>query len=537
MNPADYMTALRRRWGDVLLAVAVALGAAFVISIVAPPGPPVQRFEATAVLMDTGESSGIRSIQALGSLATLGEVPRRVVESTGTGLTPLQLSQMVKATANGDTGLLEITVISTSAKQATSLANAFVRELLGFVQDKVTHTSSVQAGSLTGRLDGLQEEIRAFDRKIAGGSGDDTILRAQRDAAVRQYGLLYEAYQQTASSAAAGTGVQIIQDAIALPAPPSGIPVPRSRTSLLIIAGILGLVGGVVIVLMLDRLDTRIRNRKDAEEHFDAPVLAEIPFVPRRRRAGLSLATVKHPRSPTADAFRVLSMSLSFVPRGDGEQRGESPRTILVTSPGPADGKTTVVSNLAGAFAEGGKRVLVLSCDLRRPRIHRIFDVPNTTGLSDFLASPEAELNGQVLESNIRGIQVVPSGAPPERPGELLGSERMRRMLAEARSRADVVLIDTAPILTTSDAVGLLTEVDAVLLVARAGRTSGDVAERTAGVLKRLGAPLVGVALNAANEIATPGRNYYYYMRARPKGDRGFPRLARHPKKEESLKW
>jgi capsular exopolysaccharide synthesis family protein len=200
----------------------------------------------------------------------------------------------------------------------------------------------------------------------------------------------------------------------------------------------------------------------------------------------------------------------------------------LVTSPGPADGKTTVVANLAASFAMRGYRVVILSCDFRRPRIDMLLGVPNGSGLAEALQSP----NGAKLEmkpTSLTGVRMIPSGAPPERPAELLGSEKMRSIIQDARANSDLVLIDSAPILTTSDPADLVQEVDAVLLVARAGRTTPEVGERTGILLKRLGAPVVGVVLNASTEITTP-RNYYgyYQVASQPKRRRGIPRLARH---------
>ena len=367
------------------------------------------------------------------------------------------------------------------------------------------------------------------------------LLVAQRDAKIRQYSLVYESYQQLAASRSNPVNLDLIQTGLAIEVASGGIEPPKSLLSRLILAGLLGLISGIILVFVLDRFDSRIRDRKTAEQHFGAPVLAEIPFVPRWKRRSDRIESLEEPRSGTADAYRIVAAMLSMPsPKGGN---GDAPwgngssgplRRVLVTSPGPSDGKTTVAANLAAVFGARGTKTTVFSCDLRRPRIHRLFGVANFHGLSDALSLDE---QGRVDVASAQSpvapnVRVVPSGPPPEEPGELLGSLHMREVLAKAQLEADVLVIDTAPILTTSDAAHLVTQVDAVLIVARAGRTTAEVAQRTSELMNRLGAPVKGVILNAASELSVPRRYYSYrYYRRAGKPRRGFHRLARHSAK------
>jgi capsular exopolysaccharide synthesis family protein len=539
---ADYLKALRRRWIDVVLAIVVALGAGWVLTSVAPAGETQKSYEATSVLVSTGDSlaPGITNLGALAALTTVGDVPQRVAEKIDYEGNPLELTEQVRASANLQTGILRITATSSKSREARVLANTFARQLIGFLEDQKASTVAREGEPLSERLDRLDIEIKLLDEQIRNAPpGEVSVLQAQRDAKVRQYGLLYESYQQLAATATNPSGLQIIQAAYPVQVETGGFRPPESRVGRMIIAGILGLIAGIVIVLFLETFDTRIRNREAAERHFDLPVLAEIPRAHRTKRKGLATAVLSDPRSRFADAFRVLGAMLTvWRPlRGGkpasaaGATQGDPPRTVLVTSPGPADGKTTVVANLAASFAMRGYRVVILSCDFRRPRIDMLLGVPNGSGLAEALQSP----NGTKLEmkpTSLTGVRLIPSGAPPERPAELLGSEKMRSIIRDARADSDLVLIDSAPILTTSDPADLVQEVDAVLLIARVGRTTPEVGERTGVLLKRLGAPVVGVVLNASTEITTP-RNYYgyYQVRAAPKRRRGIPHLARHSTK------
>jgi capsular exopolysaccharide synthesis family protein len=550
VKPIDYLKALRRRWIDVALAVVVALAAGWSIATVNHPGPVIHTYQASAVMVNTGyQSSGLTNLPTLAALATVGDVPQRVAKDIGYEGDPATLAGEIKATADPQSAVLTITATTSTPAQSVKVANAFARELIAFTGSEQATNSTAQGAALTDQLKQLRAQIGTLDDQVAAATGTNRqILTAERDAKVQQYGLVFQAYQQLASAIVGPSGLEIIQAKSAQEISTGGLKAPRSKTSRMILAGFLGLLLGGVIVLVIERFDSRIRTRQQAENGFGLPVLAEIPYLARPMRKGLSLAASTHPKSRTADAYRVLGARLTL-PRegsspngsgnGDGSVGGSGPPSvILVTSPGPGDGKTTVVANLAATFAERGKRVLLMSCDFRRPRLHRVFGLKNETGLVDAMQDGHAGsmLNGHVLDTSIKGVQLVNSGAPPDKPGEMLGSPPMRLAMADARLRADIVIVDSAPILTTSDAAHLVPDVDAVLIVARGGRTTAEVAERTAELLHGLRAPVVGVTLNAASEIALPRRYYGYYAYYRgsyrgPEKRKGFPRLLRLVKK------
>jgi capsular exopolysaccharide synthesis family protein len=186
-------------------------------------------------------------------------------------------------------------------------------------------------------------------------------------------------------------------------------------------------------------------------------------------------------------------------------------RVILVTSGGPQEGRSSVVANLAAAFSQVGRRVLILSCDFRHPSLHEMFGVQNGTGLSDVLRrrwNGQPILREHVRQTKLPGVSLVPSGSIPPRPSSLLTTPTMRNVLAEARREANVVLLDTPPMLLASDAAHLVEEVDTVLVVARAGKTTAEQAERVRDLLGRLGAPAAGVALNEARDLPLPSRRW-----------------------------
>ncbi len=312
-------------------------------------------------------------------------------------------------------------------------------------------------------------------------------------------------------------GLTVIQDPVGIQIEVPGIQAPRSPWVRAGLAAALGLLLGLALALVLERFDTKIRTRRRAEELFDLPVLAEIPVMLRRERSGVAVAT--NPMGRSADAFRLLAASVAgawaadhgpaAAGNGHGSGRGGMPTTILVTSAGPGDGKTSVSANIAAVFGELGKKVTVLSCDLRRPAVHRLFGVPIGPGLTEVLNGSEPRLRAVLTE--VANVWLVPSGRTTSSPGRALGSVRMQEVVAEVAGRADVVILDCSPVLVASDIAPLLPHVDAVLLVARAGKTRAELAERTTDVLRRLAAPVVGVALNGAREISMPTSYRHYY--------------------------
>ncbi len=543
MNPIEYIRAIRRRWLDVALAVAVAVGAGFVISSVAPPAPRVTSYEATSVLLASGNffATNAPSLEALAELTTVGEVPERAADEVGYDGPPTDLAASIQTTVNKEAGILRIRATSTDPAIAREYADAFARSLVRYLRDLQAGTVAEAAALMQRQLAQTENQIEAYDRQIRVASGSQRdILTQQRNALISDYNLRYSAYLQLANASEDPVNLDIVQAATPREISSGGIEPPRSRIGILILAGILGLLAGVILVLILDRFDSRIRTRTVAEEHFGFPVLAEIPYVRRLRRRSDEIRSLADPRSSTADAFRIvatiLSMPRTLQPAGvyGNGANGDVPhppappdatapvRRILITSPGPSDGKTTVAANLAAVFGARGSATTIFSCDLRRPYIHRLFDVPMAPGLAEALRSGEEAGVATVpfLPSPVSpNVHVVPSGAPPEQPGEILGSPLMRRTFQAADARSEVIVVDTAPVLSTSDAAPLVAHVDAVLIVARAGRTTVEVAQRTAEMLRKLNAPVLGVILNAAAEMNVPRRyySYRYYRGSEPR--------------------
>jgi len=537
VEAVEYVRALRRRWKIVAAFVVVAMAAAWFTYSTPSKGEPTQTYEATTTIWNTGTSSTTPGLETLAVFVTVGEVPDRVAEVVDREGEGEKLASKIVAEADSETGFLTITATSSNRNETQILANAFADELIALMTEEAGSANNIS--EIESDMQDLEEEITSLESKIEAGEGSATILGEQLESKETTYGVLSDQLQQYRSGALESVGLEIVERGQSKIADVSGFQAPRNRNTRLLLAALLGLLFGIAAVLVLEHLDMRIKDKEEVEHEFHLPVLAEVPVMNRRQRKQIALE-MDGPREPVGDAFRFLTAALSLstavrmsetvdVEGRSTESRRpsseeEPPKVILVTSSAPSEGKTTVVVNLAAAFAELGQKVIVFSCDFQRPQAHTILDVPNDTGLVNALTeeSHGPLLNGYIKDTPIKNVRLVPSGPNTKNSGELLSSREMEAAIAEAREVADVVLIDTAPLLAAGEATLLFSQVDGVLVVSRAGRTTPDAAGRARDLLLRLDAPMLGVVLNAAEGSGVP--YYYYPLRERR---RGLARLTR----------
>lgn len=512
MEPVDYLRALRQRW---LLIVALTLfgaAAAFLTST----GDPAPSYQATHILVQDSSNADVVSLARAAFLVTSGDVPNRVGRTLGED--PRAVLSGVSAVTDPELNGLRITAVESTPERAVLVADTFADELVDSLDSSASASKDKQVVAQQALITSLQAQLAAapFSPQAASiqaklGDAQDELARLQSDVP-------------------SVAGLSSFQ-----PASASRSSVSTSRTARLAIGAIMGLLLGVVAALVLARFDTRIRSKELAEKSFGAPVLAEIPPLKRSFRSRGTIVAVADPESFAAESYRGLRTALVVTSRAqvavdDGARRGsrarrspaqEEPKThvVLVASPGMGEGKTTTSANLAVAFAETGRRVLLLGCDLRRPELHQYFGLSEGPGLTDELAKPDGQrsLANIIRDTKVPGVRIATSGEPIEHPGELL--TRGLDLIRSAREHADVVVIDTAPLLATDDASVLLPLADLVVLVCRAGRTSEEAATRARELLDRLRAPLAGVVLIGARQLAS-ARSYYrvdYRARTRSK--------------------
>jgi capsular exopolysaccharide synthesis family protein len=204
----------------------------------------------------------------------------------------------------------------------------------------------------------------------------------------------------------------------------------------------------------------------------------------------MNLITLTDPRSPVSEAYRTLRTNLSFT------SLDRPLKTLVVTSPAPDEGKSTTIANLAVTMAQGGRRTILVDCDLRRPSLHTVFDLEPEPGLTNLIL--EEDGRPPLQQTAVPGLQVLTSGPKPPNPADLLGSQRIDQVIQQLVEMADIVLFDAPPVIAVTDAALLGAKVDGVLLVISAGQTRRDHAERARDMLLRANAHLIGAALTNA---------------------------------------
>ena len=302
-------------------------------------------------------------------------------------------------------------------------------------------------------------------------------------------------------------------------------PIGPERFRNILLSVFLGLAGAIGLAIFLEYMNDSVRSTDDVDKWLRLPSIGVIPAIANGRKpralipslngngnghvpAELLLDVKK--RSPLAEAYRHLRTSVLL------SSAGHPPKTLLVTSSMPAEGKTTTAVNAALSLAQTGVKVLVIDADMRRPRLHSIFHIKNEKGLSTLLASEltEAEVL-KVIQEHESGLHILTSGALPPNPAELIGSDQMQKLLKTLQPHYSQIVIDSPPIGSFTDGVLAATMVDGVLLVVHSGKTSRAVVRRARQVLQDVGAKIFGVVLNRVNVREHDYYSYYggYYSR------------------------
>lgn len=349
------------------------------------------------------------------------------------------------------------------------------------------------------------------------------ILRQEVDTAKSLYtDFLHKTSQARAEVAQQHNNLHLIQPAKV----PRG-PIGPGRFRVILFGFLISMAGGVGLAFFLEYLDSTIKTVEDVGRFIRLPALGVIPAISTRnqrqlsskkRHAGLPLndregdapalimdkLAVLDNRSTAAEAYRVLRTSMLL------SAAGSPPRTILITSGQPGEGKTTTVVNTAVSLAQLGASVLIIDCDLRKPATHKMFGVENSTGLSTYL-SRDVALGELIHPLQIPNLSLLPCGAIPPNPAELLASEKMKVMLASLGEQYDHILIDSPPLLSVTDPVILSRLVDGVILVVHGGKSTRAVARRARHELQTVGAKIFGVVLNNL-DLRGNGYGYEYYQ-------------------------
>jgi non-specific protein-tyrosine kinase len=503
----QYLALIIHWWWLILLATFLATGVGYLIS---RQTTPIYR-ASTMILISEGNSgqaadySSLLTSERLAStyarIITTRPVLEMVIYRLGLPLTPNQLASMVTVTPVRDTQLIIITVDSTNPGLSGAVANALYLVFSEQIQETQSSRYSASKDSLKVQMTETENEIADLRQAISSANDPSEIDRLEtRFNQYRQiYANLLMSYEQirTAEAQALSNVVQL-EKAVA----PTNPIRPRTMQNILIgaIAGFFLSVGGIFVS---EAFDDTVKSPEEITRRLRLPIMGAITRY--EEPEGGQLITCAQPRSPIAETFRALRTNVQYA------SVDHPIRTLIVTSPAPADGKTTIAANLATVIAQSGVRVTVVDADLHRPRAHHVFQVAPRPGLSNLFIKSNVHLDGSYQPTNTDSLHVITAGELPPNPSELLGSKKMREIIDAILAESDMVFIDTPPVLSVTDAVVLAPIVDGVLIVIRPGVTKMAALKTSVEQLRYVGANLVGVVLNGIDERSV---RYGYYYRS-----------------------
>jgi capsular exopolysaccharide synthesis family protein len=502
----DYLRIVARRKWWVVASIVLVTAAAALYSLSQP-----KAYSATASIV-------VQPIPTTGSLtgvtpATLGpyDVPtqenvlgssviRRVVRAK------LGTAGTISVGTISGTNIITVTSSEPTPREAARVANAYANAYVSYRSGQVTQSLGRAERQLQSRLTGIETLVGSLEKQLSGtpsGSATAQALQAQLQAALSNEGVVQGQLEQLTVGASSASGAQIVTGA-KRPTSPSS-PKTTRNIGLGFAAGVLlGLVAAVVV----DNLDDSIRDKDDLEDVLEGrgPVLGLIPTVEQWKNPEQPLlVSFSSPHSPPAEAYRSLRTALQFV------LLDKRVKTLLVSSPLPGEGKSATAANLGVAIARAGQQVLLVSADLRRPRLERFLGCEETIGLSS-IALGATTLNEAVQPVlGVRGLWCLGTGPVSPEPSEFLSSRAVSEIMAGAADRFDLVIVDCAPILPVADALATVRWADGFVLVARSGQTRRRDLRRALELLDTADATVFGAVLNNVPDEALGYSGYGYY--------------------------
>ncbi len=528
MELRDYLAVFRRRKGTVLLATLVVTGVALALSLAQTPVYEAKvrlLLESTQSVFDASGSA--RPVDVRTEIERLQSHPVQQSVREKAGVAP-----RVSAIQVGQTQVMQLTTESTDRAKAAALANAYAEAYIGLRVSQAVDQLERAAKPLQQKIDALDAEIRPLQDQIAAVPAGPQREAKSLELSPKLTSLLtiQSTFKSTldklqVDAGLRSGGVQIVAPAVVPTDPVRPKPIRNSLLGL----GV-GLILGTALAFLFEHLDDSIKTKEDLSRSAgDLTVLSVIPAVAGwRNRADTKLVSRDEPSSPAAEAYRSLRTSIQFM----GLDR--KLQVLQITSPNASEGKTTTLANLAVALSQSGQTVAILSCDLRRPRIHEYFGLPNAVGFTSVLLGETPLSSALQRVPGVPRLVVLASGRLPPNPSELLTSRRTADLVGALRNQVDIILVDSPPVLPVTDAAVLSARVDGTLLIAMAGQTNTKEMTRALETLRNVDATVIGAVLNGATAESGYGYGYGYgYYAEEPQRPR--KRGAKAPRSPEAV--
>jgi capsular exopolysaccharide synthesis family protein len=514
MELQNYLTILwRRRW----VLVTVTALTVFVVAIGTFKMTPLYQ-ASTTVRVATAPQGSLDNIRydttyadrlmktyakVLTSGPMLGELEQRL---------GLDKSSKIKVDTSVDTELMQITVEDPDPALAQKAANTLAELLIAHVRESDTSSGKSASQMIREQLAQIEDEIKQargqYDSLIRQTPNDSGgIAAASRSLKLKEdtYATLFTQYERVRAMEGLQANVVSVVEPATMPEVPS---TPRKELNIAL-GFLVGLGGGVLLASLLESLDTTLYTTEQIRRATDLPILGRIPIIKQKKNSYFFNGT-----SAAGEAFRHFRTSLLNLDRNAPLHK------LLITSAEPGEGKSTVATNLAYSLTHAGLKVIIVDCDLRRPTLHKIFDLPNRQGLTNLLRR-ELSAREVVQYDRETGIWVLTSGPIPPNPAEMLGSDHMLNLVEQLLF--DVVLFDAPSLLAVTDAAVLAPAVDGVVLVVSRAQARQGAVQAACELLETVKARSIGVVVNRA---AQDGEYGFYHKRGatRVNDMRGTPR-------------
>lgn len=474
----DYLEVLWRRKWVVLLAATVVVTIGVFRSV-----RQEKVYRASAQMLLTAE-------QQAGSVET--EV--RILESEAVAdLAKQKLPGAVSVAGSpvGASRVVSVTAESLNPQLAADSVNAYMAAYTDYRREQQLQKLLASSGQARLKNEQLQAEINDLEAQIEEEPNAEEVkrLEARRDSLAAQQLVIEDKLRDLEiANDFTNAGAEVVTPASAPREPVRPKPVNDAVT-----AAAVGLLLGLALAYLFEYLDDSIKTRDDVQRAIgsEVPVIATIPVVAEwKDRTRTEVVTLSAPRSSTAEAYRALRTSVQFASL-------ERPlNSLAITSPTAGEGKTTAIANLAVVMAGAGRRVVLLDCDLRKPRIHSFFGLDNRVGFTSWIIG-DAPLSAALVEvPGVRRLSMVPSGPIPPNPSELLASRRFPELVSALQADGALVLIDTPPLLPVTDAAVIARSIDSILMVTSAQKSSRRDLRHAVDILRQIDAPFAGVVLN-----------------------------------------
>jgi capsular exopolysaccharide synthesis family protein len=372
-------------------------------------------------------------------------------------------------------------------------------------------TASQRESMLRGAMEGQKQQANKLNESAI----EYSLLKRDVDTNRQLYeGLLQKLKEASVSAGLKSSNIRVV-DVARVPLAPSK---PDKRRNVML-ALAMGLVGGVVLAFLLEAVDNTVRTPEQAQAITTLPSLGIIPATSNmmlraqqkalpdkgKSKEGVELVTYRRPKSDISESYRALRTAILL------SASGAPPKVMLVTSALPQEGKTTTSINTAVVLAQKGARVLLIDADLRRPSIHKAFNLKPQIGLSTLLTGSSKLESTVTCLPQLPNLFLIPAGPPPPHPAELLGSNLMKQYIEQWRGQYDHIIFDTPPALSVTDSILLSVDMDSVVLVVRSGHTTKAALRRTCELLEQVNARVLGTVVNAVDVNSPDYYHYYYY--------------------------